>query len=111
MVEHRMIVRKIEASGDGREYGPQIHAVKLNAGIPFDQFETGQRTHEIVMPERAAHLTVCHCRQTRTFLDGDHFLDGLIFDGFQFGAGAESVRTKHVGAVRDACFMDVIGTE
>ena len=103
-----MVVGKVEAGGDGRKDRPQLHAVKLHAGIPLDELEAGQSAHEIVVPEGTAHLAVGDRLQADAFLHGDHVPDGLVFNRLQFVTGAETIRPEALRVIADTRLMDMV---
>ena len=84
MLQHRMVVGKIQLALDRRIKRRDLGAGELNAFVPPIEFEPGQHAHEIVVPEISSVFTVCRHMQTEIFLHSDGINDRRILDGLEF---------------------------
>ncbi len=80
MVQHRMIVGKIQLAGDCREDRAQLDAGELHALVAFVQVEAGQHPHEIVVPEGPPCLAVGDGLEADVFLHPDDVRNRRVLD-------------------------------
>ncbi len=74
MVEHRMIVRKIELADHAHRVVPGLDAGKLDAFVGMKKFAAGQPGEKVKMPPRAAEFAVgCEPQSDRGLLVHDLF--------------------------------------
>ena len=53
VVQHRMVIWKLDASGYGRMNGPKGGALELHAFPALDEVEANEAAHEVVVPKGA----------------------------------------------------------
>ena len=80
MCQHGVIVGKIQFARDRGKNRPKDGARELKTLVTFNQFETGQVAHEVVVPERAPVFTVSDCLESSRLLYDDGLADGRVFD-------------------------------
>jgi len=80
MGQHGVIVGKIQFAWNRGKNWPKDGARELKALVTFNQFETGQVTHKVVVPKRAPVLTVSDCLESSRLLYDDGLADGFVFD-------------------------------
>jgi hypothetical protein len=85
--QHRMIFGKAEPTVDHRVNRRNLGAVELHAFAADFHIHSIEHSHEVEMPEGAAHLTVGYDLQPHILLQLDQSDDFEVFDGLQFGGG------------------------
>ena len=85
VVEHRMSGESAELSRDAQHHGLRIDAFEFDLALAEIGFYARQRAEKIIIPERAAELSVGDGTKTDLFLLSDDGGDFAVLDCFQFG--------------------------
>ena len=103
MIQHRVVIGKVDALADFWEVRAKLWPRELHAGAisALHHVQAGETVHEVVVPERSSKLAIGHEPEAERLLHGDDVGDSCVLGRFEIGR-----RQRSIGECRGPGFDD-----